>query len=110
MARSSPSRGLRPESLPCPAPTDGAEPRHLTLTASLVDAGGAAVAGAGVSLEVRRDGALYASVSGTTGTNGTASFSFNSIPSGTYTTVVTAVSAAGLVWDGLTPANTFTKP
>ena len=63
-----------------------------------------------MSLELCRNGALYASVSGTTGANGTASFSFNSIPSGTYTTVVTAVSATGLVWDGVTPENSYTKP
>jgi hypothetical protein len=31
------------------------------------------------------------------------------VPSGTYTTEVTAVAAEGLIWDGTTPQKEFTK-
>ena len=37
------------------------------------------------------------------------SMKYRSAPSGTYTTIVTNVVAAGLTWDGVTPGNSFTK-
>ena len=83
--------------------------RHLTVTVRLVDDGGSAVANAGVSIELSRDGSLYGTASGTTGSNGVVNLSFNNYPSGTYTTVVTDVSASGLTWDGKTPSNSHTK-
>jgi hypothetical protein len=36
-------------------------------------------------------------------------FKLKKAPSGTYTTDVTDVTAGGLVWDGITPPNAFTK-
>lgn len=84
--------------------------RHLTVGVSLVDGTGAPVANASVSIELSRDGSSYGTASGTTGSGGSASFSFNNAPSGTYETVVTAVTAAGMEWDEVTPPNSFTKP
>lgn len=83
--------------------------RHLQVTVALVDDAGNPVADASVSIDLNRDGSLYASSSGTTGSNGTVTFSFNNAPSGTYTTEVTDVTAAGLTWDGVTPTNSFDK-
>ena len=44
-----------------------------------------------------------------TATDGTVDFTLKNAPSGTYTTIVTAVQADGLVWDGITPENELTK-
>jgi len=83
--------------------------RHLNVTLALVDDAGNPVADASVSINLDRDGSLYASSTGTTGSNGTVTFSFNNAPAGTYTTTVTDVTATGLTWDGVTPTNSFTK-
>jgi len=83
--------------------------RHLLITVALMDDLGQAVSGASVSIDLYRDGSKIASGTGTTGTGGTLTFSLKNAPSGTYTTIVTAVIANGLTWDGVTPPNTFTK-
>jgi hypothetical protein len=83
--------------------------KHLSVTVALVDDLGGPVAGASVSIELYRDGGLDASGTGTTGTDGTVTFTRNNAPSGTYTTEVTDVTAAGLTWDGVTPRNEFDK-
>ncbi|NQT84664.1 proprotein convertase P, partial [bacterium] len=83
--------------------------RHLEVTISLLDDLGGPVAGASVSAELYRDGGLDTSWTGSTGADGTVTFPRNNAPSGAYTTEVTAVLAAGLSWDGLTPTNGFTK-
>ena len=67
------------------------------------------VATASVSIDVTLEGSPYASETGTTGDAGTVTFTFKNAPSGTYTTTVTDVAAAGLTWDGLTPPNEFEK-
>jgi hypothetical protein len=82
---------------------------HLLITVALVDNLGNPVSGASVSIDVFRNSSLYGSGTGTTGTAGTVTFQASKAPSGTYTTTVTAVSAAGLTWDGVTPPNSFTK-
>ena len=46
---------------------------------------------------------------GTTGTDGTVTFTLKNAPSGCYATTVTNVSATGLTWDGATPTNSFCK-
>jgi len=83
--------------------------KHLLITVALEDDFGNPVAGASVSIELFRDGPLYTSGTGTTGTDGTATFKVANAPSGTYITTVTHVTAAGLTWDGVTPENSFTK-
>ncbi|MBA7635531.1 hypothetical protein ES703_43135 [subsurface metagenome] len=83
--------------------------RHLLITVALVDDLVNPVADASVSIDVYLDGSLYGSGTGTTGTGGTATFKVNNAPSGTYTTEVTNVTAAGLTWDSVTPDNSFEK-
>jgi subtilisin len=83
--------------------------RHLHVTLTLLNDLGNPVANASVSINLNSDGTLYSSANGTTGSNGTVTFSYNNAPSGTYTTVVSNVTASGLVWDGETPENSFVK-
>jgi hypothetical protein len=68
--------------------------RHLAVTVRLVDGSGAPVEGASTRL---------------TDSLGEVTFKINNAASGTYTTTVTSVTAAGLVWDGTTPPNSLTK-
>ena len=67
------------------------------------------VGGASVSIDLFLDGGFLAPGSGTTGTDGTLTFTLKNASSGIYTTTVTDVTAAGLTWDGSTPANEFCK-
>ena len=67
------------------------------------------VPNAAVRITLYRNNSVYATSSGTTGSNGSVTFSYNNAPSGTYTTKVTSVNATGLTWDEKTPENTFTK-
>jgi uncharacterized repeat protein (TIGR02543 family) len=87
--------------------------QHLLITISIVDDTGAAVTGAAVSIEISikvgENSEPVASPTGTSGTDGTVTFRYNNAPSGTYTTRVTNVVAAGLTWDGDYPDNEFTK-
>ena len=83
--------------------------KHLLITVALVDDLGNLVGGASVSIDLYRDGSRIASGTGTTGANGTLTFSLKNAKSGTHTTTVTNVTAASLTWDGVTPANEFVK-
>jgi len=70
---------------------------------------GSAVAGASVSIELSRNGLPIGSATGTTGTSGSVTFVYSNAPSGTYTTHINNVTAAGLQWDGITPTNMYAK-
>lgn len=83
--------------------------KHLFITVSLKDNLENPVSNASVSIDVYRDEILYGSRTGTTGSTGTVTFSFNNAPSGAYTTMVTGVTALELTWDGITPKNSFDK-
>ena len=83
--------------------------KHLLITVALVDDLGNLAAGASVSIDLFRDGSLAGSGTGTTGADGTVTFSLKNAKSGCYTTTVTDVTAEGLTWDGVTPANEFCK-
>ena len=83
--------------------------KNLQVTVALIDNLGNPVAGASVSVQLNLGSSAYGSGSGTTGTGGTVSFNATNTSSGCYTTTVTSVTAAGLPWDGLTPANGFCK-
>ncbi len=83
--------------------------KHLLITVALVDDAGNQVSGASVSIRLSRNGSLDATGTGTTGSGGTVTFSRKNARSGDYTTEVTDVTAAGLNWDGMTPAKAFTK-
>jgi hypothetical protein len=84
--------------------------RDLIITVTVKNNLGNAVANATVSIKVYQNGSQVSAGSNTTGSAGTTSFSIRNTPSGTYTTTITGVSAAGLTWDGKTPPNSFTKP
>jgi len=84
--------------------------KHLNITIALLDNLGNSVSGASVSIILKNTttGESW-SGSGTTGTDGTVTFSLNNAPSGCYVTTVTDVTAEGLIWDGVTPENKFCK-
>ena len=82
---------------------------HLEFSATVLNDSGLPVAGAVVNLDLYLGTALYSAFSGTTGSTGTVSFKVPGAPSGTYSSVVTGVVAAGYTWDGKTPDNSYTK-
>ncbi len=81
--------------------------RALNVILTVADNLGNLVANASVSATLNLNGSPYASGTATTGPNGTATLSLRNPRSGTYTTTVTGVSAAGLTWDGNTPVNSY---
>jgi hypothetical protein len=83
--------------------------KNLNIKLDAKDNLGSAVSGASVSIELSRNGIPIGSATGTTGTSGSVTFVYSNAPSGTYTTLVTNVVAAGLQWDGTTPTNMYTK-
>ena len=87
----------------------GGGSRDLVVTVSLENDFGTPVEGASVSIEVSSEPDFLESKTGTTDPGGSATFIFKLAPYGTYTTTVTDVLAAGLVWDGITPPNSHTK-
>jgi len=83
--------------------------KHLLITIALLDGLDNPVAGASVSIDLYLGVSVLTSGTGTTGTDGTVTFSLKNAPSGCYTTTVTHVAAAGLIWDDATPTNEFCK-
>jgi len=73
--------------------------RHLVITMSVEDDLGSPVGGAVVSANVFHEDSLYASLSGTTVSDGTVVFKLANAPSGYYKTAITDVVASGLTWD-----------
>ena len=89
--------------------TTRARGRHLDVTLLLLDDQNNPVANASVSATLHRyDGSSW-NFQGSTGSNGTVAFSLNNHVAGCYHTVVTAVAAEGLDWDGATPENSYCK-
>jgi hypothetical protein len=84
--------------------------RHLRATVTVVS-NGSPVSGALVQamLQQTSGGTGSWNFSGTTGNNGTVTFSLNHAPSGCYSLTVTDVTANGLTWDGSSPDNNFCK-
>ena len=82
---------------------------HLRIIVSLIDNLRNPVANASVKIALYHNGSSYLTAAGITGTDGKISFKANSAPSGTYTTTVTDVEAAGLTWDNITPNNSYVK-
>jgi hypothetical protein len=82
--------------------------KHLYVTVALEDDLENPVAGASVSIKLdNTTTSQFWTGAGTTGTDGTVTFTLNNAPSGCYTTTVTDVTAEG--WDGITPENEFCK-
>ena len=69
---------------------------------------GGDVSGASVSITLNNGGQSWVGT-GTTGDNGTVTFSLKNAPNGLYTTTVDNVTATGLTWVEGTPLNGFTK-
>ena len=84
--------------------------KHLLITIRVVDNLGAAVSGAQVDIAVTLDGSPFGTGSGaTTNGSGEVTYSAKNTPSGTYETMVTAVVATDLSFEGTTPPNGFVK-
>lgn len=83
--------------------------RDLNVTITVVDGQGRAVSGVTVSIDLKRKGKLLTAMTGTTGGEGTVTFTRKRALRGCYTTLVTNVESEGIVWDGATPANQFCK-
>ena len=83
--------------------------RNVYITPSVVDDEGAPVVGATVTVFVYIDDTAWSSGSGITDAAGQVTFEAKNAPSGTYYTQIFSVEAGTMTWDGVTPANTFTK-
>ena len=81
----------------------------LQLSVLVANSSGSPVSGATVTITLYRNGVGYSTGSGKTTSTGRATFALLFAPAGCYTTTVTAVTAAGYSWDGVTPANQFCK-
>ncbi len=79
--------------------------KHLSVTVALVDDLGHPVAGASVSILLEHNSGSSWPFTGTTGSEGTVTFSLSSAPTGCYITTVTGVTASGLTWDAGDPGN-----
>jgi subtilisin len=79
--------------------------RHLRVTVTLADGSGGVVPGAAVAIILTKQGGGTWSSTGTTGSDGAATFSFSNVMGGCFETEVIAVAAGGLEWDGVTPSN-----
>lgn len=85
--------------------------KNLNLTVTLRDDKPAPyhfLSGEPVSIEIRNGSGLWRGT-GTTGSNGTVTFTIRNAPTGTYTTTVTSIDAAPYLWDGTTPTNSYKK-
>jgi peptidase A4-like protein len=81
----------------------------LSVTVHVINDLAQPVSGASVSIDLLRDGSTVLGSSGTTASDGTVTFVYDSPSSGTYTADITSLSASGLAWDGTTPPNSYTK-
>jgi len=85
----------------------GVARKRLHVYVTVVDTGGRRVRDAAVTVALYRNGKVYARAAGTT-TAGSMTFD-RPASIGTYRTKVTRVVAPNRAWDGVTPANAFTK-
>lgn len=83
--------------------------KHLQFRVFLLDGFGEATARASVSIRIAHDSGSAATATSTTDSTGSALFEWKNAPTGTFTTTVTDVSAGALIWDGFTPASSYTK-
>jgi len=84
--------------------------KHLSVTVNLTNESGNPVSGASVSMKLNNSTTSQSwTSSGTTGSNGSLTFTLSNAPSGTYRTIITNVVVSGYTWDTITPSNTFVK-
>jgi subtilisin family serine protease len=69
----------------------------------------APVAGAAVSGQLLKSGAVFSQLNGTTGVNGSVTFTIKNPRNGMFSVVITSVVKSGLTWDSLTPINSVTR-
>jgi subtilisin family serine protease len=90
------------------ATTGGRDGRkHLSVSVALADDLGNPVANASVEINLALDSGTSWTFVGTTGAEGTVTFSLLNAPDGSYTATVTHVDAGGLVWDESDPGNAY---
>jgi hypothetical protein len=99
---------VRPGSISAASVRYGIGKKVLLVSVVMVDTGRRPVAGALVSVLVRRRGYAYFSGHGRTAANGRAIFRIRSKP-GCYRTTLTRASAPGYTWHPGTPPNRFCK-
>jgi hypothetical protein len=83
--------------------------RNLYITVTTVDGNSAPVGNAIVDVFVYVNGALWSYGQGATDSAGHLTFNSTNAPEGTYYTEIIGVSAGALVWDGITPPNSFVR-
>jgi subtilisin len=81
----------------------------LYITVQVEDDLGNPVAGASFTSAIYLNGRIYGALSGRTDAGGSGVLRITRAPAGTYRTRITALTATGLTWDGVTPENGFTK-
>ncbi|MFO1093528.1 MAG: S8 family serine peptidase [Planctomycetaceae bacterium] len=113
-----PPPSSNPPSTPTVATVDGVyyslsggkkNDKNLIVDVDIVDDFGDPVAGAVVTVQIRRGTKSVLSAQATTDVNGTAVFTINGAKGGTYTTTITNITASGLTWDHASPSNSFVK-
>ena len=82
--------------------------QHLVVAVQIVT-GTTPIPNASVTINLVLNGALYATRTATTDSNGRAVFKFNKYPAGCYTTVVTQVTVGGQTSTPPTPTNSHCK-
>ena len=83
--------------------------KDLTVTVNVLYNPAVPQANATVNANITLNGSLLKAVTGVTNANGSVSFTLKNIASGTYRTVITGVSAQGLIWNTVTPTNSFVR-
>ena len=83
--------------------------KHILITVRVVDDTGAPLANAQVDIDVTRDNTGIGGGSALTNGSGEVTFTSKNARNGIYETTVTNVTAAGISFDGNTPANAFNK-
>jgi len=88
----------------------GRRDSNLNITLAIVNNLGSPVEDASVSITLDFNGSAYASGTAATGSNGEVTFTLKNARAGTYSTVVTSVTASGLTWSGQYPPNSVNDP
>ena len=73
--------------------------KHVSVTIALVDNLGGGAGGASISVQMDSDSGTSATGSGTTGSDGTITFTWSNAPGDCYTTTVTSVTSGDLTFD-----------
>jgi subtilisin family serine protease len=83
--------------------------KNLSAIVTVADDLGGPVSGATVSVTIYRGGKALRNTGGTTDASGRVTFTVNKAKSGTYSVLIRTVAAEPLVWDGVSPPNSFVK-